>query len=237
MKNEETTNRASIQVVLGILVIAMGVLFLLDNLNILDFRGALRFWPMVFIVVGAAKMTDTKSSNGYALGAILIFIGLAMTLNRMGFLYFSWRTLWPLLLILLGGAVLYKAITGRRLIERSSKLDPASDVLNDTVDITAILGGIERRLTTASFRGGEITAMFGGVAVDMRECSMEGEAVINVFTVCGGITIKVPPDWTVTLLGTPIMGGFEEKTILPKTTGKRLIVKGYAIMGGVEIRN
>ena len=235
MKNEETTNRVSIQVVLGILVIAMGVLFLLDNLNILDFHGAIRFWPMAFIVVGAIKMCDTKSPNGYVFGAVLIFVGLVMTLNRMGFLYVSWHTMWPLLLILLGGSVLYKAITGRRLIGSSVKQDETSDY--SVVDITAILGGIERRLATPTFRGGEITAMFGGCVLDMRESSIEGEAVINVFVVCGGITIKVPPDWTVSLLGTPIMGGFEEKTIMPKSTDKRLVVKGYAIMGGVEVRN
>ena len=234
MKNEETTNRASIQVVIGILVIAVGVLFLLDNLGILDFHGIARFWPVSFIVIGAIKMSDTKSHNGYFFGALLIFIGVLMTLNRLGFLYFSWRTMWPLLLIVLGGSVLYKALTGRRL---TSSAVQNKETGESVVDITAILGGIERRVTTPTFRGGEITAMFGGCVLDMREASMEGEAVLNVFAVCGGITIKVPPDWTVSLLGTPIMGGFEEKTVLPKTGGKRLIVQGYAIMGGVEVRN
>jgi hypothetical protein len=71
----------------------------------------------------------------------------------------------------------------------------------------------------------------------MRGSSIEGEAVLNVFTVCGGITIKCPPDWTVVLHGTPILGGFDEKTATPPDTSKRLIVKGYAILGGLEVRN
>ena len=33
------------------------------------------------------------------------------------------------------------------------------------------------------------------------------------------------------------MGGFEDKTRPPKDTTKRLIIKGTAIMGGVEIKN
>jgi hypothetical protein len=41
----------------------------------------------------------------------------------------------------------------------------------------------------------------------------------------------------VVLHGTPILGGFEEKTAHPAAGTKRLIVKGYAIMGGVEVRN
>jgi predicted membrane protein len=234
MNKDPSSNRIPVQVMLGALVIVMGVLFLLDNLNILDFHGVIRFWPMVFIVVGLIKMADTSSPNGHFLGAILIFIGAMMTLNRFGFFYFSWRTLWPVLLILLGGMVVYRAIAGRRQIGAAPKGDGSSDAV---ADITAILGGIERRLTTPAFRGGEITAIMGGCVLDMRESSMEGEAVLNVFAVCGGITIKVPPDWTVSLHGTPIMGGFEEKTIVPPTTAKRLVVRGYAIMGGVEVRN
>ena len=105
------------------------------------------------------------------------------------------------------------------------------------VDVTAILGGFDRRITTPGFRGGEVTAVMGGCQLDLRGSSIEGEAVINVFAVMGGITLKVPPDWTVVLHGTPIMGGFEEKTIAPPNSSKRLIIKGYAIMGGVEVRN
>ena len=109
---------------------------------------------------------------------------------------------------------------------------------SDTVvDITAILGGFDRRLTTPNFRGGEVTAIMGGCNLDLRASSIEGDAVINVFAVMGGITIKCPPDWTVVLQGTPIMGGFDEKTITPPNNAKRLIINGYAIMGGVEVRN
>ena len=71
----------------------------------------------------------------------------------------------------------------------------------------------------------------------MRSASLEGEAVIHIFAVMGGITIKCPVDWTVVLEGTPILGGFDEKTAPPPDNNKRLVVRGYAIMGGVEIRN
>ena len=58
-----------------------------------------------------------------------------------------------------------------------------------------------------------------------------------MFSVMGGITLRIPPDWAVVLRGTPIMAAFEEKTVSPANTGKRLIISGYAIMSGVEVRN
>jgi hypothetical protein len=222
------------QVILGVLVIGMGLLFLLDNMNIWNFHRAIQFWPMVFILCGVIKLCDTNSSDGYFLGAVLILIGVLMTLGRLGVIYFSWQMIWPLVLIGMGGTVLYKALTGRRLIGTSLKGVAASD---DVVDVTAILGGFERRITTPAFKGGEVTAVMGGCALDMRGSSIEAEAVLNVFVIFGGITIKCPPDWTVVLHGTPIMGGFDEKTVQPPDNSKRLIVRGYAIMGGVEVRN
>jgi hypothetical protein len=87
--------------------------------------------------------------------------------------------------------------------------------------------------------GGEITAIMGGCDLDLRQSSINGDAVLNVFVLCGGITIKVPVDWTVVFDGLPIMGGFDEKTVPPTGpgSGKRLIVRGYVIMGGMEVRN
>lgn len=234
MKTETHDKNVSRQVILGVLVIGMGLLFLLDNMDIWDFHRAIQFWPMVFIVVGVIKLFDTNSSDGYFLGAILILIGVLMIMSRLGLIYFSWRMLWPLMLIALGGSVLYKAVTGRRLIGTARKDVASSD---DVVDITAILGGFERRITTPNFKGGEVTAVLGGCELDMRNSQIETEAVINVFVLWGGITIKCPPDWTVVLHGTPIMGGFTEKTVPPPDNSKRLIVRGHAIMGGVEVRN
>jgi predicted membrane protein len=234
MKNDIHSKNVSRQVILGVLVIGMGLLFLLDNLAIWDFDRAIQFWPMAFILVGVIKLFDTSSSDGYFLGAVLILVGVLMMMNRLGYIYFSWRAIWPLLLIALGGSVLYKAVTGRRLIGSSMKGVAASD---DVVDVTAILGGFERRINSPNFKGGEVTAIMGGCSLDMRGSSIENEAVLNVFAVWGGITLKVPPDWTVILHGTPIMGGFDEKTAPPPDNSKRLIVRGYAIMGGVEVRN
>ncbi|MEJ7808341.1 MAG: DUF5668 domain-containing protein, partial [Telluria sp.] len=219
---------------LGVFFVGLGVLFLLDNLDIFDFHRAVAFWPAAFILFGVIKLLDTNSPNGVMVGSILIGVGVVMTINRLGYFHINMRALWPLIIIFIGGAVIYRAVTGRRLLALPGKDVEASD---SVVDITAILGGFDRRITTPNFRGGEVTAVMGGCMLDLRGSSIEGEAVLNVFTLMGGITLKVPPDWTVALNGTPIMGGFDEKTITAPHGNKRLVIRGYAIMGGVEVRN
>jgi hypothetical protein len=228
------TNRAANQVVLGLLVVGMGILFLLDNLDILNVRHAIGFWPLFFIVAGCAALLGNGPRSGNYMGGVLIAVGVLMALGRMGFFYISWSTLWPLVMIALGGLVLFRSLGPGRVARPGGAADAGPE---NVVDIVAVLGGFERRVNTQDFRGGEITAVMGGCALDLREASIVKEAVINVFAIWGGINIKVPPDWTVILHGTPVMGGFAEKTVTPPDASKRLVITGYAIMGGVEVRN
>jgi predicted membrane protein len=231
---ENNSNRASSQVVLGLLVVGMGVLFLLDNLDILNVRHAIGFWPLVFLVAGCAVLFGNGPRSGNYLGGVLVAIGILMIVGRMGFFTISWGTLWPLVMIALGGLVLYRSL-GPGRVAREGVVAGASP--DNVVDIVAVLGGFERRVSAQDFRGGEITAVLGGCELDLREASIVKDAVLNVCAILGGINIKVPHDWTVVLNGTPVMGGFAEKTARPPDAGKRLVITGYAIMGGVEVRN
>ena len=235
MKNDLQPRGMGSQVVLGVLVIGMGLLFLLDNLGILDMHRALSFWPMVFVVAGTVKLCDTRTQGGLLMGGALVGVGVLMMLDRMDVIDFNWRTVWPLALIGLGVYQVARALRGRRSLHGVPLKDGAPT--DSVMDVVAVLGGFERRVTSQDFRGAEVTAIMGGCALDLRTASIRDEATVSVFAFWGGLTLKVPPDWIVILEGTPILGAFEEKTIAPPHNGKRLIVRGYAIMGGVEVRN
>lgn len=235
MKNEIQPRGTTGQVVLGLMVIGLGLLFLLDNLGILDMRRAFAFWPMVFIVAGTVKLCDTRTQGGALLGGGLVGFGILLTLDRLEIIDFNWRTVWPLVLIGLGVYLVMKAMRGRRTMAGAVLKDGAGS--DSVLDVVAVLGGFERRVATQDFRAAEITAIMGGCTLDMRGAAIQDEAVINVFSFWGGVTIKCPPDWTIVLEGTPILGAFEEKTVAPPHDGKRLVIRGYAIMGGVEVRN
>ena len=97
---------------------------------------------------------------------------------------------------------------------------------------------VARTSGVQDFRGGDMTAVMGGCEVDLRQASMRVPASIDVFVMWGGVEIRVPEDWTVELRGVPILAGFVDKTRPPAVaTEKRLIVRGVALMGGVEIKN
>ncbi|USX12488.1 cell wall-active antibiotics response protein [Oxalobacteraceae bacterium OTU3CAMAD1] len=224
------------QMAIGIAVIVIGLLFLVDNLGWIDLDFRRHLLPLALIFFGTLKLMQTRTSSGKLIGGGLIAAGCLIFLRRFGILDISWQSLWPVMLIVFGIAVVFKSSTGRSAFKQpGAKADNEFDQME--VDITSFMGAFKRRIITADFRGGEITALMGGCDLDLRQSSINGEAVLNVFSLFGGVTIKVPVDWTVVLQGTPIMGGFEEKTAPPATPGKVLYVRGYAIMGGLEVRN
>ncbi|OBV38654.1 LiaI-LiaF-like domain-containing protein [Janthinobacterium psychrotolerans] len=255
------------QIILGVLVIGLGLVFLLDNLGLISVRYTFRFWPTLLIIFGLLKISQSRTRSGYVLGGVMVLLGVTWTFRAMGLFYISWNMLWPLVIIGIGIAVVSKSLPGGRQRQRHRRfaarqqsaaqpdafgqarngavsLDKAAapdangQVDDDSIiEVSAILGGFVRRVSSQRFRGGDINVIMAGCEIDLRQASIEGEAVLNVFALCGGITIKVPPDWSVILQGTPILGGFEEKTIVPPHQHKRLYVSGYAIMGGLEVRN
>jgi hypothetical protein len=80
--------------------------------------------------------------------------------------------------------------------------------------------------------------VMGGVHLDLRRASLRGRAVLDTFAMWGGVELVVPEGWAVELQGTPILGGFEDKTRPPlDDNAPRLVVRGVAVMGGVEIKN
>jgi predicted membrane protein len=234
MRSQRQRSTAA-QMIIGCAVIFMGIVFLLDNLGWIDIDYNLQFWPVILIVAGLLKISQAHSERGSIVGGILLLVGTVFMLQGFGWFYLSWRVVAPLLIIAAGLMVVFKSTRKPATPEGEGLL--AAEGGDTLLNVTAILGGLQRRVTGQDFRGGEITAMFGGCELDLRDANIASEAVITTFALCGGITIKVPVDWTVELEGTPILGGYDEKTAVPKDSSKRLIVRGYAIMGGVEIRN
>lgn len=232
MRNRSPQQR----LLLGAFILIIGVFSLIDNLNIFNTRNLLQFWPMIFIVLGGLKIAQANNSSGYLIGGSLVFAGILMTLNHLGVISFGMRDFWPIFLIIGGLIVIFKD----RIVHSNDTpgLDGTSNGGSDsTIDVVAVMSGNQGKNSSTDFRGGEITAIMGGVELDLRGATIQSEAVLNVFSVWGGIVLRVPNDWTIINNGIAIMAGIDDQTVPAMNSGKRLIVKGYAIMAGVEIKN
>jgi predicted membrane protein len=223
------------RLILGAFIIVIGSLALMDNLRIFYTRDILQFWPTIFIVVGALKLSQANSRSGYLIGGGLVTAGTLITLNRLGIISFHMRDWWPLLLIGAGLLVIFKDKSSKIVDMMKPSTSPITS--ESTIDIVALMSGNQGNVSSSDFRGGSITAIMGGVELDLRNATIQTEAVVNVTAFWGGIVLKIPSDWTVVNNGMAFLGGIEDSSVPGMNAGKRLIITGMSIMGGVEIKN
>jgi predicted membrane protein len=219
------------QLVLGVSIAVLGVLFTLDNLHILRAREALRFWPVALIAIGLVHLSQAKTAAGTVGGGVWILVGVVLLGGRLGFFHANIFSLWPLILVLVGARIVWQTTAGDRAVDQGDA--------GATVSAIAVMGGFERRITSHEFRGGEITAFMGGGKLDLRDAMPAGgQAVINIFAMMGGFEILVPETWRVISEVTPFMGGIEDKSrTSSQPTAPCLVLRGFMMMGGVTIKN
>jgi hypothetical protein len=243
----ETTTNTSIftpRLIFGLILIVVGALLTLDRADLLEWDTVAPFFlPSLLAFIGLVKLLPPATPGGKLGGSLLLIAAGWLLLYQLGYLrWLSFWKLWPLLLVAVGGWITWRAVTGRSGFS-FARLEPRSSTATEpgslgTVNAMAVLGSAKRSCNSADFRGGDLFAFMGGCEIDLREARIaHSPAVIDAFAWWGGIDIRVPEDWSVQLQGIPLLGGYDDSTRPPKAAGQVLIVKGVAIMGGVEIKN
>jgi len=219
------------KIIMGILIIAAGVLFLLENLGYVEDFQLWLFWPVFPIMIGVSLLGRPAEVRQPLTGSILIIVGVLFLLYNLGIIPWSIGDFWPIFVILIGLVVLKGALF------RGS---PKGQGSTDYISLSMVLGGGEFKFNTQNFKGGKIDALMGGGSIDLRKAEIqEDEVFMDVFALWGGIEIRVPEHWQVNVQVTPLLGGMDNKTAHIPSEGpaKKLTIKGTAIMGGVEIKN
>jgi hypothetical protein len=235
MMRRDTEGAAAARLLPGLILVGLGALFLLDNLHILPAREWVRYWPAILIAVGIYKLIDSRSHGEQVVGGILTVAGFLFLGESLHIPYLGWADFWPLALIGLGLLLLFQRLPWAA--PRPDKLPRIDGAMDDV----AIFGGSKRRVI-GDFRGGRITAIFGGVELDLRQANMPADAAeLEVAAIFGGADIRVPEQWSVVAECPGIFGGFSDRSHQPdplqNPRPKRLIIKGAAVFGGVDVKN
>ena len=220
-------NQSIIRIATGLFVILLGIGALLDALNVFNFWGHLgNWWPLLLIIGGILVFLGNFRQYIWALA--LVLVGTILQLNNLNIIDVDiWNIFWPVIIIAVGlSIVVNRANTANKEV-RTQDLD----------SISAIFAGNEAVNKSKDYKGGKITAVFGGASLDLRDAVIKGEATIEVFALCGGVEIKVPREWQVKHSVFPILGGVESKAHSNDPKAPILNIIGTAALGGVEIKD
>jgi predicted membrane protein len=221
--------RLTPQTIVGLLIILYGLVLTADNFGWIQ-AGRISFWPLVITILGATMLSRASDGSSRAVASLVLGVGLLLTGSRLFGWHLDLASLWPLVLIAIGIGIMMRA-QGRSF----GSGDPVSD---QQISSFAFWSGTKRRVTSPLFKRADFTAVMGGIEVDLRAASPAGgEAVIDVFVVMGSVEIRVPPDWTVSNQVVAIMAGVDDKSTGEPLAKNRLVLRGFVMMGGVEVKS
>lgn len=216
--------------VLGICVILFGLALTLDQLNIPHASFLVKLWPAILIALGATKLRQREGFSGG--GFILVLVGAYLLVANFSPNGLA-DALWPMILVGIG---IYLVMKSARRVPTRNPLDGEA-----FVEATSIFSGCRRQPQGGQpFKGGNLTAIFGGLELDLRSAEPSPEPVtVDVFVLFGGGELRVPPGWAVDVRTTSIFGGVDNKVYdTPTQAGApRLVLTGTVLFGGFEVRH
>ncbi len=220
--------------VFGVLLLALGLVALIGRSDpswptlseILS-----TWWPLALVAAGVSAWLSAPKS--YLAPVVLVGLGVFFQLSNLDLLSVSlWELAVPVAIVAVGLALLIGSGRSGPAPDRAG--GPGQTVLRTSV----LLSGANLRPVTADFQGGSLSAVLGGIEVDLRGAQLVGTARLDAFALLGGIDLKVPPTWRVAIEGTPLLGGWEDKTNqVLDPNAPTLLIRATAILGGIDVKN
>lgn len=109
----------------------------------------------------------------------------------------------------------------------------------DKIVCSAVFSGRDIRVDNSYFNGADLSALFGGIDMNLKNALIRKNVTIEVKAVFGGIDIIMPADVRVVVDVTPILGGVENGTRTPLGADENtptVFIKGTCLFGGLEVK-
>lgn len=241
--------------VIGLVVLVVGVLFLLNNLDIgldINIGKVFSLWPVIPLVLGLNWLFLAFRSTGSETGSRVFFpwgqlitslvataVGVLFLGRNLGLFHFEtrlfWSLFWPVILILVGFSLLRGRAASGGQGGRFTLMGEAN------------IGGDQ----PWKLESGSYFAMMGGIKIDLGAAEIaDGETVLDLTAFMAGIEVMVPKDLSVIYEGSAVLGGVTFKDQedggiiggrrvehnINGSTEKVVRIQARAIMGGVEIK-
>jgi predicted membrane protein len=121
--------------------------------------------------------------------------------------------------------------------ENTQNYENAGDT--EKIVCSAVFAGRDIRVDNSYFNGADLSALFGGIDLNLKNALIRKNVTIEVKAMFGGIDIIMPSDVRVVVDITPILGGVDNGTRTPLGADENtptVFIKGTCLFGGVDVK-
>jgi len=221
-------------VVWGIILVAIGALWCLDVVGLINFTLFFDgWWTLIIIVPSFIDLITEKDKTGSIIG---LAIGVLLLLACQNIIDFGMilRLAVPIIIVAIGISIIFKNIFGKRAREKARKIK--NEKKGELKSYCAIFSGAKPNFDDTVFEGCEATAVFGGVELDLRHAHINEDVYIEVCCVFGGVKIMLPEGVNLRVSATGMFGGVSDKHGAKNSdTAATVYVDGICMFGGTDI--
>ncbi len=225
----------STKYILGVISIAIGVLWLLSNFALIALPNIWNLLPIGLVTLGAWQLVASNYTEK-STPITLIVIGVVIGLLQLDIL--SWRIIqqlfWPTILILIGISL---------FTTKNSRRKRDGDTLGDQFfRVTTIFGSDKKYIPSHHFEGGDIVAIFGDCTIDLSKAQVSDKpAAISIFSLFGEVKVELPDSWHVSNSTTSLFADVLDRRNQSKvSSGDKIpdcIIEGIAIFSDITLRD
>lgn len=236
-------------VFLGLAFIAVGVLFITDQFFMrLNFRWS-DLWPLLILLPCLYNMLVSRINTGNVIGFAIGAVFLLKNFDVIPPAVNTWALLISIIVIIIGLSLIFGAFRkDKSFTNFNTKFNNTNPDYNqkhnknqtfsysDTVEQTVLFWGADIVNKSQNFNGAKLSAIFGGIDIDLSEAAVNHDIIINASAVFGGIDITLPGNVNVVVKRSAIFGGVDcsrENMQLPGIP--TVYIYSSAVFGGVDI--
>lgn len=221
-------------IVWGIILVALGVLWCLDVVGVMNFTLFFDgWWTLIIIIPSFIDLVTEKDKTGSIIG---LSIGVLLLLACRDIIDFGmiFRLIVPTIVVAVGVGMIWNSLFGRRARAKVKRMKMNKP--EGLPEYCATFSGVKPNLDDKVFEGCEITAVFGGVELDLSRTHINEDVYIELCCVFGGAKIKLPEGVNLKLSTTGILGGISDKHRSDNSdTAATVYIDGTCMFGGAEI--
>jgi hypothetical protein len=110
--DDSTSPRYRGSLVAGLILLAVGIAFLLDNFDVIYIGEPVsHFWPLIIVAMGLVRVVQAENAWERRRGIAWTFVGLWLLVSVLHMFGLTFHTSWPLLLIGAGINAIWKSVS------------------------------------------------------------------------------------------------------------------------------
>ena len=215
----------------GLIFIATGVIITGNILELWSIKLFDGWWTLFVILPSLGSIIG----GGFRLwNTAVLCIGLLLLAAMQNFLDINvlWKLILPIVLLTVGLHILFSDKWAKKRQAAVFRVSEKSD--NNYMGIFA---GQNVQYPNEKFTGAALTAIFGGVELNLKSAIISEDVAVVCTSIFGGVTIIVPANVKVMVNSTPIFGGVSNDAPVFVEEGLPVIhVRSLCVFGGVEIK-